>query len=105
MTIEINGGGKVQWYVLPTSVYATKNNDFPMEYRYIVLIFQHALEDILNVSQRFTNLLHQPTKPQGIVGQFTNRPKGNKEAYNYIDAFIHRLKEEIVEPIATRYIR
>ena len=35
----------------------------------------------------------------------SNRHKGNKEAYDPIDDFIHRLKENIGEPIVTRYSR
>ena len=76
-----------------------------MEDRYSGFIWQPALSKILNVYQRFTKLLHQPTRPHGIVGQFPNRNKGNKEAYDYIDDFLHRLKEDIGEPIVTRYAR
>ena len=81
---------------------ATTNDDFPIEYRYIGLIRQHALANILNLSQRFIKLLHQPMKPHGLVGNFTNKQKGNKEAYDPIDAFLHKLKEDIGETIATR---
>ena len=75
MLIKINGGENGQFYGPPKRVCATKNNDFPMEDRYIGLIFQHALEEILNVSQSFVKLLHQPTKPHGLVGKFPNRQK------------------------------
>ena len=50
-------------------------------------------------------MIHQPTKPHGLVGQFPNKQKGNKEAYDYIDDFVHRLKEDIGETIVTRYYR
>ena len=76
-----------------------------MEDRYSGLICQHDLANILNVSKRFIKSLHQPTKPHGLVGKFTNRQKRNKEAYDYINAFLYRLKEDIGEPIATRYVR
>ena len=49
--------------------------------------------------------VHQPTKPHGLVGQFPNTQKVNKEAYDYIDYFPNKLKEYICEPIATRYVR
>ena len=105
MPIKINGGGNSQFYGPPKRVCATKNNDFPMEDRYIGLICQHSLEDILNVSQMFIKLLHQPTKPPGIVGNFPNRQKWNKEAYDSVDDFLHQLKEDIGEPIATIYFK
>ena len=76
-----------------------------MEDRYSVLIYQHALENILNVSQRFIKSLHQPTKPHRLVGRFPNRQKVKKEAYDYSDTFPFQLKEDSGEPIATRYIR
>ena len=44
-------------------------------------------------------------KPHGIVGQFPNIYKGNKEAYDSIDDFLNRLKEDIGEPIVTRHAR
>ena len=75
-----------------------------MEDRYSGLNCQHALENIINESQRFIKSLHQLTKPHRLVGQFPNRPKGNIEVYYYIDDFICRLKEDIGEPIATRYV-
>ena len=50
-------------------------------------------------------MLHQPTKSHGLVGQFLNREKGNKEAYGCIDAFLNRLKEDIGETIASKYVR
>ena len=92
MLSKINGGGHEQCYVLPTIVCATTNNDLPMEDRYSVLIFQHALANIINISQRFIKLLHQPIKPYGLAGQFLNIPKGNKEAYYSIDDFLHRFR-------------
>ena len=64
-----------------------------MEDRYSGLICQHALANILNVYQRFIKSLHQPTKPHGLVGQFPNIQKVSKEVYDYIDAFLRRLKE------------
>ena len=73
-----------------------------MEDIYSGLIFQHSLANILTVSQRFVKLLHLPTKPRGLVGQFPNGQKGNKEAYGSIDDFLHQLKEDIGEAIATR---
>ena len=39
-----------------------------------------------------------------LIGQFTNIQKRNKETYDSIDDFIHQLKEDIGEPISTRYI-
>ena len=53
MLSTITGGGHGQSYILPTIMCATTNNDFPMEDRYSDLILQHALANILNVSQRF----------------------------------------------------
>ena len=44
-------------------------------------------------------------KQHGPVGQFPNRNKGNKEAYDSIDDFINQLKEDIGETIAIRYVR
>ena len=75
-----------------------------MEEKYSGLIWQHALENILNVSQRFTKLLHQQTKPHVLVGQFNNIQKKNNEAYDYIEDFFHQRKEDIGEPIARRYV-
>ena len=103
--ITIIDGGHSWLYVLPKSVCATKNNDFPTEYIYSGLICQHALEDIIHVSQRFIKLLHQPAKPHKIIGEFTNSQNGNKESYDYIDDFLSLLKEDIDEPITTRYLR
>ena len=105
MLITIIGGGHVRFYVIRTSVCATTNNDLTMEDRYSGLICQHALENILNVSQGFIKFLHQLTKPHGIFGQFPNIQKENKEAYNYNDGFIHLLKEDNVEHIAAIYFR
>ena len=105
MLSKIDGGGHVQWYVLPTGVCSTTNNYLSMDNRYSGLIFQHALANILNVSQRFIKSLCQPTKPYGHVGQFPNRQKWNKEAYDYIDYFIHQWKEDIGKPIANIYVR
>ena len=76
-----------------------------MEDRYIGLIYQHYLANIINSYQRLINSLHQLTKPHGLVCRFPNRHKGNKEVYEYIDAFINKLKEDIGEPIAKRYVR
>ena len=73
----INGGGKVRFYVIPKNN-STTNNYSPMEERYSGLICQHALSNILNVYQIFIKLLQQPTKPHGLVGQFSNRKKVNK---------------------------
>ena len=87
--IRINGEGQVRCYVLPTSVCTTIINDFPIEDRYSGLICQHALENILNVSQRVIKSLYKPTKSHIIVGNFPNRKKGNKEAYDSIDYFLH----------------
>ena len=50
-------------------------------------------------------MLYQPTKPHGIVGQFPNRYNRGKYAYDLIDAFLHQLKEDIGEPVETRYVR
>ena len=76
-----------------------------MEDRYSSLICQHALANILNVSQWFIKLLHQPTKPHVIFCQFPNIQQVNKEAYDSIDAFSHQLKDYIGEPIARIYFR
>ena len=73
MISTISVGEVVRCYVLTTSVCDTTNNYLPMDYRYIGLIFQHLLANIINVSQLFIKLLHQPTKPHGLVGHFTNR--------------------------------
>ena len=62
-----------RFYFLPTSVCDTKNNDLPIEDRYSGLICQHALANIINLSQRFIKSLHQPTKPHGLVDKFPNR--------------------------------
>ena len=105
MLSTTNGGGNGLCYVLPTNVCDTKNNYLIIEDRYRGLIYQHALENILNVFQWFIKSLHQPTKSHGLVGQFPNRQKGNKEVYDYFNAFIHQLREDIGEPITTRYIR
>ena len=66
------------FYVLTTILCDTTNNCLPIEDRYIGLICQHALANILNVYQSFIKLLHQSTKPHGPVGNFPNRKKGNK---------------------------
>ena len=76
-----------------------------MEDIYSGLIGQHDLANILNISQMFIKVLQQPAKQHGLVGKFPIKQKGNKEAYDYIDDFIHRLKEDIGEHIATRYVR
>ena len=76
-----------------------------MEDIYSGLIYQHSLANILNVSQSFIKSLHKPTKPHWPVGQFPDRKKGKKEAYDQIDAILNRLKENIGEPIAKRYVR
>ena len=70
---KINGGGHGRCYVLPKSMCASTNIDLKKEDRYSGLIYQHALANILNVSQRFIKLLHQPTETNGLVGQFSNR--------------------------------
>ena len=101
----INGEGHGWWYFLPKRVWATSNKCFPILDRYSGLICQHSLANILNLSQRFVKSLHQPMKPHGIVGQFPNKHKGNKESYDSIDTFIHKLKEDIGETISTRYVR
>ena len=75
---------------------APKNIDLTIAERYIGLISQNNLANILNVSQRFINSLHQPMKPHGLVVKFPNRQKGNKKAYYSIDDFIHQLKGELV---------
>ena len=69
----IVGEGHNQCYVLPKIVCDTTNNYFKIEDRYSGLICQHALANILNVSQRFIKSLRQPTKPHGIVSQFLNK--------------------------------
>ena len=89
MPRKINGGGHGQLSVLPTSVCDTTNNYSPMEERYSGLIFQHVIENVLNVSQTFINLLHQSTKTHVLFGQFPNRHNGNKESYDSIDTFLH----------------
>ena len=73
-----NGGGHRRCYLLLTSMCTTKKNDLPIEDRYSGLIFQHALSNIINVSQMFIKLLHQKTKPNGLVVQLTNGQNGNK---------------------------
>ena len=78
---------------------AATHNIFPIKGRYSVLKWQHALVNILNVSQRFIKSLHQPTKPHGLVGQFPNRQKESKYEYDSIDAFLYKLKENIGETI------
>ena len=92
MLSTINGGGHVRCYVLLTSVCATTNYYLTIEYRYRGLICQHALENILHVSQRFITPIHQPTKPHGLVIQFSHRYKRKKETYGSIDFFIRQLK-------------
>ena len=104
MLSTINGGGQGQCYVLLTSMCVNTNDDFPIEDRYSGIIFQNDLANILNVSQRFIKLLHQLTEPHRLVGKFPSRQNGNKELYNSINAF-DKLKEDISEPIATRYVR
>ena len=74
-----------------------------MEDIYSGLIFQHALANILNLSQIFIKSLHQSTKQHRLVGRFTNIQKGNKEAYDSIDYFLRRLKDDIGKPILKRY--
>ena len=81
MLSTLNGGYHDRCYFLPTIICATKNNHFPMEDINSGLICQHALANILNVSQGLIKLPHQPTKPHGLVGQFFNRQKGNKQEY------------------------
>ena len=78
MASKINGGGHRRYYVLLTSVCANKKNDFPIEDRYSGLIFQHYLANIINVSQGFIKLIHKPTKPHGIIGNFTRRQNINR---------------------------
>ena len=92
MLHTINDVGHSRYYVLPTIMFANTNNCFLTKDRYSSLIFQHTLENILNVSKRFIKLLHQPTKPHGLFRQFPNKQKRNKEAYDSIDAFLHQLK-------------
>ena len=58
MISTINGGENGQLYVLPKSVCATTNIDFPIKDRYSGLICQYSLANILNVSERFIKLLH-----------------------------------------------
>ena len=101
---KINGGENGLWYVLPKSVGDTKNNYFPIEDRCSGLVFQYSLANILNLFQRFIKLLHQPMKPHGLIDQFPNRQKGNKESYYSIDDFLHRLKDYIGETIAKIYV-
>ena len=81
MLSTISGGGHSRFSVLPTSVGATKIYIFPIEDRYSGLVCQHTIANILNLSQRFIKLMHQPTKPHGLVGQFPNIYRGGKEAY------------------------
>ena len=100
----MNGGGCSLCYVFTTSMCGTKNNGFPMKDRYSGFICQHSLANILYVSQRFIKLLHQPTKPLELVVLFTKRQRGNKDAYNYLDTFLHQIKADIGEPISTRYV-
>ena len=45
-----------------------------------------------------------PTKSHGLVGKFPNRQKGNKTLYDSIYDYLHRLNENIGEPIATIYV-
>ena len=79
MLSTVNGEGHVWCYVLSTSMCATKNNILAMKDRYSGLIFQHALANILNVSQRFINLLHRPTKPHtNLVSYLTDRRETKK---------------------------
>ena len=101
----INGAGHFWWYVLSASMFANTNNYFPIEDRCSGLIYQHAFANILNAYQGLIKSLHQLTKPHGLVCRFPNRHKENKEVYEYIDAFLNKLKEDIGEPIATRYVR
>ena len=101
----LNGLYQITVCVLPTIMGASTNIYFPIEDRYSGLICQHYLANILNVSQRFIKSLHQPTETNGLVGQFPNRQKGKKEAYDSIDNFIRQLKEDIGEPITTIYVR
>ena len=58
-----------------------------------------------NEPKNFIKLLHQPTKTHDLVGQFPSIQKGNKEAYDSIDALLCRLKEYIGKHIVTRYVR
>ena len=101
----MNGGGRGGFYVLPKSLCATTNKYFPIWDRHSGRICQHSLANIINVSQRFTNSLHQPTEQYALVGRFPNIQKGNKEASGSIDSFLHQLKKDVGEPIATRYVR
>ena len=105
MISTIDCGGEGWFSVLLTSICATTNNFLPIEDRYSGLICQYALENILNVSQRFIKSLHQPTKPHGLVGQFPNRQKESKYEYDSIDAFLYKLKENIGETIEKIYVR
>ena len=75
MISTINDGAQGQCCVFPTSVFDTTNNDFPIEDRYSGLICQYALANILNLSQGFIKLLHQPIKPHRLDGQFPNKQK------------------------------
>ena len=81
---------------------ATKTNYLTMEDICSVLICQSALANILNVYQRFIKSPPQPKKTRGLVGQFPNRQKVNKEVYDNIDDFLHKLKEYLGESITTR---
>ena len=53
--------------------------------------------------------VHQVASPNkkshGLVGWFPNIHKENKEVYDSIDAFIHQLKEDIGETVATIYFK
>ena len=94
MLSTINGGGHGQFYALLTIVCATKNNHFLIEDKYSGLIFQHALTNILNISQNFIKLPRKLMKPHELISQFTNRQKGNKVSYDSIDYFIYQFKED-----------
>ena len=78
MLSTLNGVWHVQSYVLPKIVCVTTNNDFPIEYICSGIICQHDLTNIINIYQGFIKLLHQPTKPHILVGQFPNKLKENK---------------------------
>ena len=101
----MNGGGHIWCYVFPTNVCSNANKYLPIKDIYSGFKCQNALVNILNVSQMSVESLRQPTKPRILVGQFPNRLKGNKEAYDSIDAFIHQWKEYIGEPNAKIYFR
>ena len=73
MLISINDGGHIQCCVLTINVCATTNDDFQIDDRYSSLVCQHSLENIINVSQIFIKLVHQPTKPHAIVSKVPNR--------------------------------